>query len=312
LVVVAIAAIGAAYCLYGLIAARLGQLPWLDIRTINNQVTATFVDRDSFATYDGICLVAGAGLLFTYFRRELDDAGGSLRHQAATLIEACGREGALLLGVGFVLLAGLLLTGSRGGTIAMGGGLIALGLLTRPERDHRSLAIAGLGFAALIATTLAFGGLVGKSVEESGLWDPNRMAVYALTLRSIIDAPLSGFGYGTFAEVFRMYRDHSLSVDGVWGQAHDTYLEVLQGLGLLFGLLLIGSVVRLVFRCIHGARHRRENAVVPQVAVAAACVVGLHALVDFSLQIQAVALTFMALLGAGVAQSESSRVSLED
>jgi hypothetical protein len=40
--------------------------------------------------------------------------------------------------------------------------------------------------------------------------------------------------------------------------------------------------------------------------------VGAHALVDFSLQMQAVVLTFVAALGAGVAQSESSRASLED
>jgi hypothetical protein len=37
-----------------------------------------------------------------------------------------------------------------------------------------------------------------------------------------------------------------------------------------------------------------------------------HALADFSLQIQAVALTFAGILGAGVAQSESSRVALHD
>jgi hypothetical protein len=40
--------------------------------------------------------------------------------------------------------------------------------------------------------------------------------------------------------------------------------------------------------------------------------VGVHALVDFSLQIQAVALTFMAVLGAGVAQSEISQQPLND
>ena len=44
----------------------------------------------------------------------------------------------------------------------------------------------------------------------------------------------------------------------------------------------------------------------------AAFLVGIHASVDFSLQIQAVALTFIAILGAGVAQAESSRVSLND
>ena len=40
--------------------------------------------------------------------------------------------------------------------------------------------------------------------------------------------------------------------------------------------------------------------------------VAANSLVDFSLQIQAVALTFMALLGAGVAQSKSSRLMVGD
>jgi hypothetical protein len=48
------------------------------------------------------------------------------------------------------------------------------------------------------------------------------------------------------------------------------------------------------------------------VAVSVAFLAGVHALVDFSLQIQAVTLTFMAVLGAGVAQSKSSRVALHD
>ena len=51
---------------------------------------------------------------------------------------------------------------------------------------------------------------------------------------------------------------------------------------------------------------------VPRVATSVAILVGVQALVDFSLQIQAVTLTFMALLGAGVAQSESSRLALND
>jgi hypothetical protein len=44
------------------------------------------------------------------------------------------------------------------------------------------------------------------------------------------------------------------------------------------------------------------------VAVSASVMVALHAFVDFSMQIQAVALTWTALLAAGVAQSWSSRV----
>jgi hypothetical protein len=48
------------------------------------------------------------------------------------------------------------------------------------------------------------------------------------------------------------------------------------------------------------------------VAAAVAFFLGAHSLVDFTLQLQAIAITFMALLGAGVVQSESSRLTLAD
>jgi O-antigen ligase len=94
--------------------------------------------------------------------------------------------------------------------------------------------------------------------------------------------------------------------------AHNTYLEVFQGLGLVFGAMLIAVVVMLVWRCVKGALTRQRNETVPCVAASVAFLLGLHTLLDFSLQMQAIAITFMALLGAGVAQSESSRVALED
>jgi hypothetical protein len=98
----------------------------------------------------------------------------------------------------------------------------------------------------------------------------------------------------------------------MWQMAHDTYLEVFQGLGLLFGSMLVASVVMLALRCVKGAITRQQNEMMPCVAASVAFLLGVHALVDFSLQMQAVAITFMALLGAGVAQSESSRLALED
>ena len=141
--------------------------------------------------------------------------------------------------------------------------------------------------------------------------DINRLSVYLITLRSAFDAPFLGQGYGTFVDVFPMYRDRSISVDGIWGQAHNTYLELFQGLGLVFGLMLVLSVLLLVICCLKGAIIRRDNTVA-LVATAVAALVGIHAVVDFGLQIQAVALTFAAILGAGVAQSLSSRLDLQD
>jgi O-antigen ligase len=108
-----------------------------------------------------------------------------------------------------------------------------------------------------------------------------------------------------------MFRDQSISVEGVWEQAHNTYLEVFQGLGLVFGSMLVACVALLVLKCVNGAINRQDS-MTPRVAASVAILVGVQALVDFSLQIQAVTLTFMALLGAGVAQSESSRLALSD
>ena len=138
------------------------------------------------------------------------------------------------------------------------------------------------------------------------------MGVYIITMRSILAAPLLGYGYGTFADVFPMFRDQSVGTYGQWNQAHNTYLEVFQGLGLLFGSMLIASVVVLVLRCVKGATTRQMNETVPCVAASVAFLLGVHSLIDFSLQMQAIAITFMALLGAGVAQSESSRKMLQD
>jgi hypothetical protein len=87
---------------------------------------------------------------------------------------------------------------------------------------------------------------------------------------------------------------------------------VFQGLGLLFGAMLVASAALLVLRCFKGAITRRQNETMPCVAASVAVLVGVHSLVDFSLQMQAVAITFMALLGAGVAQSEGFRRALED
>jgi hypothetical protein len=96
-----------------------------------------------------------------------------------------------------------------------------------------------------------------------------------------------------------------------WTVAHNTYLEAFQGLGLIFGPMLVATVAVLVWRCVTGAATRQMNET-PCLAASVGFLLGAHALVDFSLQLQAVAITFMALLGAGVAQSESSRLALAD
>ena len=269
-------------------------------------VTSTFVNQNHYVTFAGIGLIAGIAGILQLYRRELGQSGRLWRLKIATLIHTTGSRAALPLAFAAVIMTSLLLTGSRGGIMATALGLLVLfGLNVGKTGVSRRNEVLLLLFAAiLVATTfVAFSeALVGR-ITAQGLHDAGRPAVRIVTIKSILSAPLLGYGYGTFSAVFPMFRDDSTGIVGLWDKAHNTYLEVFQGLGLLFGAMLIACVVVLVWYCVKGARTRKRNATIPAIAVSVSFLVGAHAFVDFSLQLQAVALTYMAVLGAGVAQA---------
>jgi O-antigen ligase len=313
-----VGAITFAYAAYGLAAFALTpeRILWFENHLNHGFVHSTFINPDSFAAYAGTGFMVFCALILRLYRNEFASVGGSIRFRIATFIEVTGQQGVALLGGAFVVLVALLLSGSRGGIAATVLGLFVLGALTVRLRKYKfaeqrgAIIIVGVLFVAV--TFLAFSDVVAGKIAHEGFRDEGRMAVYLIVIRSILDAPVLGYGYGTFADVFPMFRDQSLSTWGKWDFAHNTYLEVLQGLGLVFGSMLVASVGVLVLRCVKAVAARKMNETLPCVAASVAVLLGVHSLVDFSLQIQAIALTFMALLGAGVAQSESSRVLLGD
>lgn len=312
----AIAAICVAYAGYGLIAfaATPGYVLWFENRFIDGYVASTFFNRNNFATYAGIGFIVLAGLLLKLYRHQISGTEPA-RLRLAAFIETTGGAGAMHFVALFVVLAALLLSGSRGGIAsALFGGFVLAALTFGRDRkraldQRRVILVVALVVAA---TFVGFGDTLLGKIGRLGFSDDTRMAVYTIALRSIADAPLLGYGYGTFADVFPMFRDRSVDPAGVWLMAHNTYLELFQGLGVVFGAMLIASVGLLVVRCFRGAVARKMNATLPSVAAGVACLLAVNSLVDFSLQIQAVALTFMAILGVGVAQAESSRLSLHD
>jgi O-antigen ligase len=313
-----VAAISCAYAAYGIFAFGLtpGRILWFENPFTRGFVISTFTNPNPFAAYAGMGLVVICGLILKLYRREFTAVGGSIQFRIATFIDVTGRKGLALLGSAFVILVALLLSGSRGGIASTAFGLFVLGVLTLRLRKQQSVeqreAIIVVSALLVAATFLVFGDAVLGRIAQQGFRDESRIGVYIITMRSILAAPFIGYGYGTFADVFPMFRDQSVNSWGQWQLAHNTYLEVLQGLGLLFGSMLLASVVLLVMRCVKGATTRQMNETLPCVAASVAFLLGVHTLVDFSLQIQAIAITFMALLGAGVAQSDSSRLALQD
>ena len=308
----AVSLIVAAYAAYGLLLASFfsGAIPFFDEPPVAKFVRATFVNRDNFATYVGLGLIATTGLILRLYQEALPDDSGPMPARLTKFLEISGAPGGLLLIFAGVMGVALVGSASRGGLLAALTGLSVLSLLTILRLGR--FALRDLGPVLIVGCAMAvglvfFGDVLAGRIAASGFGDPRRAAVYWITVTSIFEKPWLGFGYGTFSDVFPLYRDYSLPVRGQWREAHNTYLETWQGLGLLFGSALIAALASLAIKCYQGAIKRHRQATPALVACAAAALVGAHALVDFSLQIQAVALTFMALLGAGVAQSESSR-----
>ena len=323
-IVAAIATIGAGYAGYGLVNYSLATEPlaWFGNTSAHGFVTSTFYNHNHYATYAGLGLIAMCGLILRRYRNKVTFAGENIGFWISSFIEASGQMGAVLLCGAILIFVALLYTVSRGGILATGLGLSVLGLLWFGQRNMQSVRLRKTAISRAVIVMLAmlvvgsvaflvFGDIIFGKVAEQGLRDDQRMAVYTITLRSILVSPWLGYGYGAFEDVFPMFRDQSIGILDIWRQAHCTYLEVFEGLGIVFGSMLLVSVFLLVWKCLTSAVVYRKGAMVCCVAASAAFLVGVHALVDFSLQMQAVALTFMALLGAGVAQSMGSRPALK-
>ncbi len=305
---------GVAYALYGLFVQFSGsqKILWMDKWAYRSVVTSTFVNRNSYATHAGLALVCACALF-------LNGLGGVLRASAPARVKArwllkqlLGPSAPLAVGI-LVIATALLLTESRAGTLSALLGLVVvlLALLRArsiPARQATGLVvlllISGLAVFALSGENLAqrFTSTASEELTQRG-----RGAVYAIVVRAIGDAPLLGTGYGSFADVFPLYRDATIKAPGVWDKAHSSYLENALELGIPAAAALCAAVLACARCCWLGIRRRRRDRVYPAIGVAATALVAAHSAVDFSLQIPAVSVSYAFILGLACAQSFPTR-----
>ena len=314
--IAAIALAGLAYATYGIVAFFVfpQTILWFSKTSYVDVLTSTFVNRNSYATYAGIGLLASLTLAFRHVLGATPSETSGFGRRAARVMSSVIGRGGIWIGCGAIIGMALVLTGSRGGIASSLFAIIAM-LIVLPVRHSRNAGAAGLAIFVTVfiiaAVLFGFGDIFADRLAAVGLSSDDRLAVYQLTLLSIFDSPLRGFGYGTFESVFPWYRDASLSIVGHWDLAHNTYVEMFQGLAILPAALFFAAIVWLGWLCLRAVLNRQSSATAPLCAVGATVLVALHAMVDFSMQIQAIALTWSALLGAGVAQSWSRQVQTE-
>lgn len=305
----AFAAIAAIYALYGLIAlfALDDTILMYERWAGKGFVTSTFVNRNSYATFAGLGLLASAALIMSSLSRQRDRALSS-RERLHELLSHSLTSSAFGYVWFFLSATALLLTASRAGALSTLAALLLLvWQLTRGANSGARSQFVGLGiFFVVCAIVVNFsGGLLGERLAEGE--DRKRIEIYEQTLRAVDDHALLGSGLGSFPQIFPLYRETEVLRSKYVTKAHNTYLENALELGLPAAICLTLALGLLAWRCWSGVFHRSRDRHFAAMGISASTLVGLHAFVDFSLQIPAVIVSYMFLMGIGVAQSFGSK-----
>ena len=300
---------GFANAIYGLIIfwGEFGTLFWFFNEGFKGDLRGTFVNRNSFATYVGLSLLCA----FAVFNQKV---AGRKNSPTSTPLGRELRIERFILQVwqpltGILLMTtALILTHSRGGFFStLAGGLVLLYLLNRRQRSHSAKAKAALGGAVLVAV-IAFvltSEVLIQRIDHLTIDGNARIKVYGLTAEAIEDNPVLGFGYGTFSDSFRLYRDDTLEAH--YDKTHNTYLENIFELGWPAAVVLFLCVAWMTLLCVSGSWNRGRDWVYPATGVAATVLVAIHSFFDFSLQMPGIAINYACILGVACAQSFSSR-----
>lgn len=268
--------------------------------------SGTFVNSGNYATFAGLAALACVASMYDRIStaaRQLK--GARARSLAIGLDRVLGMQAAALV----ILVGGLFLSGSKAGVASfLISCLITLLLLGWARRQSlRSIIFSAvlIAFFAFAMTILSGEMLLFRLIGWGHIGDPARASLYEAALGAISVFPLQGTGLGSFEIVFPLIQTTSL--DTPYDKAHNVYLESILEFGAPASLLLFAMVALPALRCLRGIWARGRDMHLPALGFGATVLIAIHSLVDFGIQIPAIAVLYSALLGLGWAQSWSSR-----
>lgn len=212
---------------------------------------------------------------------------------------------------GFVALVCLMMSGSRGGTVAFGAGLLAFGLLQvflGKLKLTRALAIGvGLSILAILGLLVA-GDLLLSRFGEGAATSEARYREAVPHFEAFNAAPWMGYGLGTFDAINRSIMT-SGNVADLWSirALHNVYLQWLEEAGVLGALPMFASIGLIIWTTLRQTARRSRMTSALFALLAADAIVLFHSISDFDLQAWSFAANWAWLLGLQFALSRGSR-----
>jgi O-antigen ligase len=300
---------GAVFSLYGLLSyfGVLREFLWYADDSYGRDVRATFVNRNHFATWSGLTLICGLGVFFDRVFQIPNYPMLAMQGRQDQINRFLAHAWLPLAGL-ILIVSALVSSHSRGGFAASLVGCVVLLVLIDRKRQQVSNRVRIIIATVLLVSTLAFwinSDILLQRYGVTGMDAPGRTLVYSKVLEAIADNPLLGYGHGNFEDAFRLYRTEEISK--LVNYAHNSYLESFFDLGIPAALCLVFAMAGLALTSLKGVWIRQRDWVIPAVGVSASVLVGVHAMVDFSLQIPAVAMLYACIMGLACGQSFSSQ-----
>ena len=259
----------------------------------------SFVNRHDFAAYMEMTIALPLGLMF---------AGAVEKDRRLLYVTGIG-----LMGIA------LILSGSRGGLVALFGEIIFLIIITTKTKNTKQLALK-IGLAtALVITIIAGSILIGGESSLTRIADSassedfssSRFYIWSVTVKSIAANLPFGAGLGAFGAAYTPY-DTQNGMETV-EQAHNDYLQVLSDMGIvgaIIGAFFLFWFLRAGFKSINVENRLRRGIALG--AFAGCFAILIHSVFDFVLHITAIAVLFLALLALLVNSGDKPDSEVED
>lgn len=303
-----IIAVCAIIAIVGIGQAYIGRLFW------QRGTFGPFVNRNHFAGFLEMGVALAGGLM----------VGRVVKHIWLAVYASCA----------LAMCAGIGLSASRGGVLALAAELVFLALIAIPTFFHsrredkarragfliRSAAALLIGAGAIAGAVLLVGseGLVAnfsqiqaETVGELPAGERfSRRDIWRATTELIKDHPLTGVGLGAFQFAYTRY-DQSSGIQRV-EQSHNDYLQIVADGGLIGGAIALVFVILLFVRGFSTLQtHNRQKRAVVMGALAGCFAIAVHSFVEFNLQITSNAQLFLALAALATIGRHKHRESEE-
>ncbi len=265
-----------------------------------------FVNRNHFAGFLEMGVGLAGGLI----------VGRSVRRELIAVYASCV----------LAMVAGIVLSASRGGVLALGAEILFLAIIAVPlflsrkreggEARFGMLLRAGgalvLGAAAIIGSMYLVGseGLVQNISQTSSELEEQQPAserfsrtnIWSATARMIEDHPWLGVGMGAYQFAYTRY-DPSSGAQRV-EQSHNDYLQIVADAGVVGGVIALVFIVLFFARSLSAAqtRDRRRRSIILG-ALAGCFAIAVHSFVEFNLQVTSNSQLFLALVALATEKS---------